>query len=120
MQKTIRRDEVYISILYILHSQPVGDFYDQLRSLVSSYKIHILLGDFNIEYFVANDVLDEVLSNYTMVVSEPTHIDGSLLDHVYVRNGLIRDFDVASLVKCVFFSDHDAVKIKISNFLSCL
>ena len=112
-KNTFSNDEIWIGILYRLHSQPVADFYDQLRSLVNSNNIHILLGDFNIDYFVAKDALDEVLSDYFMVVTEPTHIDGSLLDHIYLKKGWIRKFEVASLVKCIFFIDHDVVKVKL-------
>ena len=86
-----------------------------LRSLVHNYDIQILLGDFNIDYFEKHDALNEVLSNYNMIISEPTHVDGSLLDHIYVSKELQHDFDVRSFVKCVFFSDHDTVKIKITK-----
>ena len=105
---------IVIGILYRLHSQPIADFYDQLQNLVNSNNINILLGDFNVDYFAAKDILDEVLSDYVMVVTEPTHIDGSLLDHIYLKKGWFHEYDVLSLVKSIFFTDHDIVKIKIT------
>ena len=50
-----------------------------------------------------------------MIVTTPTHIDGSLLDHIYVRKQLLCAFDVTTIVKSIFFSDHDVVKIKITK-----
>ena len=79
-----------------MHSQPAEDFYDQLHSLVNSNNIHVLLGDFNIDYFAAKDILDEVLSDYFMVVIDPTHIDGSLLDHIYLKKGWLQEYEMAS------------------------
>ena len=89
-------------------------FYDKLQELVNTYNyIDILLGDFSIDYFSSRDILNEVLSDYTMVVSEATHVDGSLLDHVYIKTNLLSTYRAQSLVKCVLFSDHDVVKVKM-------
>ena len=41
-------------------------------------------------------------------MSEPTHLDGALLDHVYASVTY-----VTSLVNNIYFSDHDAVKVQI-------
>ena len=113
---TFSDNEIWIGILYKLHSQPVQEFYDQLRNLVDSSNVHILLGDFNIDYPVTKHIFDEVLSDYHMVVYDPTHIDGSLLDHVYVKRDWAEQFnEIATLIKCIFFSDHDVVKIKITQ-----
>ena len=50
-----------------------------------------------------------------MVVNEPTHIDGALLDHVYVKKELVNSFKITTLVKNVYFSDHDVVKFKFTH-----
>ena len=40
------------------------------------------------------------------------HIDGGLLDQIYIKKG--KDFSISKVnIHCVYFSDHDAVKIKI-------
>ena len=105
--------EISIGILYRKHANSMFDFYDNLRELVTGFDIDILLGDFNIDYFDKSSDLDDVLSTYRMIVSKPTHIDGSLLDHMYIKKELLSYCHVASAVKCIFFSDHDIVKIKI-------
>ena len=47
-----------------------------------------------------------------LVVTGPTHLNGGLLDHVYLLKSFPR-MNVNSFVKNVYFSDHDAVKLKI-------
>ena len=50
-----------------------------------------------------------------MKVSEPTHLDGALLDHVYIKKSFENDKHkhVTSIANNVYFSDHDAVKFQI-------
>ena len=59
--------------------------------------------------------LQRVLSNYTQVVKEPTHLSGSLLDHVYVKNSILQEYCVSTSMINLYFSDHDAVQLTISN-----
>ena len=75
--------------------------------------IHIILGDFNVNAFSENNYIDKFLSDYELVVNEPTHISGSLIDHVYVWKEILDVVDVSVLVKNVYFSDHDAIKIRL-------
>ena len=49
--------------------------------------IDVLLGDFNIDALdeVAYRRLKDTLSSYNLKVLEPTHLDGALLNHVYLH-----------------------------------
>ena len=87
---------------------------DQLIYFTNVRKIHILLGDFNIDAFDSDACakLHGILSNYRVVVKEPTHLDGALLDHVYLHK-LFPSKNVNVVVKNISFSDHDAVKVQI-------
>ena len=90
-------------------------FYDHIAQLVSQENIDILLGDLNINALDSrNDVLGYVLSQYVLLVDEPTHISGGLIDHVYVKKSFLENKTVLSSVRSVFFSDHDAVKFSIN------
>ena len=104
-----------IGILYRKQTNSLADFYDYLSILIETWHIDILLGDFNINYFDSEDFCNRALSDFTMIVTEATHIDGALLDHVYVRKQLLATVNVVPLVKHVFYSDHDIVKIKLSK-----
>ena len=81
--------------------------------------IHVILGDFNIDAYGPNNLqMQQTLSRYKLVVDEPTHLSGSLLDHVYVRKDFMQELiGIECIIKCVFFSDHDAVKFQL-NFSS--
>ena len=78
--------------------------------------IHIILGDFNINALEdSNNYVSEYLHQYQQVVDSPTHISGSLIDHVYVLKSLLNDVNVNCVVKNIYFSDHDAVKISLER-----
>ena len=95
------------------HLQPVM-FLDCVRNLVNR-EIDILLGDFNIDALdeMSYNRLKEVLCNYNLQVSEPTHLDGALLDQIYLRNSFEHNKIVRSMVNNIYFSDHDAVKLEL-------
>ena len=103
-----------IVLVYLSPNSPIASFLDQLVYFTNARTIYILLGDFNIDAFDGDAYtrLDEVPSNYRLMVKEPTHLDGGLLDHVYLLKSFSR-MNVNSFVKNIYFSDHDAVKLLI-------
>jgi len=68
------------------------------------------MGDFNIK---PNKQLGQILSEYKQLVTEPTHIAGSILDHVYVKRSF--QYHVSLVIESVFFTDHEAINIKIGQ-----
>ena len=46
------------------------------------------------------------------MVKEPTHLDGALLDHVYLYK-LFLSKNVDAFAKDIYFSDYDAAKLQI-------
>ena len=52
---------------------------------------------------------------YQNMVEFPTHIPGSTLDHVYVKKSFLEGYEVETVVLNTYFSDHDAVRVKISK-----
>ena len=77
--------------------------------------IHMIFGDFNISALEGNDYMSQYLSNYKIIVISPSHISGSLLDHVFVLHNFFENFKVTNYIKSVYFSDHDAVKCIIEK-----
>ena len=88
---------ITIALVYRSPNCPIASFLDQLVYFTNARTIDILLGDFNIDAFDGDAYtrLDEVLSSYRLMVKEPTHLDGRLLDHVY----LIKSFPRMNAVK---------------------
>ena len=89
-------------------------FIDYLNYAVGS-GIDVLLGDFNIDALdeVAYRKLKDTLISYNLKVLEPTHLDGALLDHVYLHKTFEHDKLVMSVVNNIYFSDHDAVTVQL-------
>ena len=96
-------------LYYVTPNSPLTSFYNTLEN------IDIVLGDFNID--ILNNInvnLNNVLSNYTLLVNQPTYISGSLLDHVYVNNDSLQKFLLTKIeIVSIYFSDHDAVKFTL-------
>ena len=103
-------------LLYWKQSSNILQYIDCLKYILNSYNIHIILGDFNINYLNDNQVqphksLMESF-NFTQILTKPTFISsGSLLDHVYVSSTKFQiiENDVVN----VYYSDHDAIKITV-------
>ena len=74
----------------------------------------ITVGDFNIDAYQEYR-LSLLLESYSQFVDSPTHIAGSTLDYVYVKNELQENNDITVSVLNIYFSDHDAVRIQISK-----
>ena len=71
----------------------------------------MILGDFNEDYLLNERPVTTSLQSlgFTHIVSEPTHIRGVCLDHIYIRNNQksFPNFDV--LLNSVYFFDHDSI-----------
>ena len=104
-----------ILVLYRKNSEPLESFFEYLRYFVERSSAHFVIGDFNIDVFNDNMQLKNILSDYTQVVKEPTHLSGSLLDQIYVRNTVLQEFSVSASVIDLYFSDHDAVRLKMTS-----
>ena len=81
--------------------------------MLHTNNIDIVLGDFNINAQNQLNHLLQIFSIYKQIVTEPTQLSGAILDHVYLRNDLSDNFDIQTFVKCIYFSDHDAVQLKL-------
>lgn len=76
--------------------------------------MEIIMGDFNIIAVGQEFQTSQILSDYVQIVTEPTHISRSLLDHIYIHKHILDSKDdVDFSVTTVHFSDHDAVKFTL-------
>ena len=77
--------------------------------------MYLYLRDFNINTFVENTLLVLLLSIYDQFVKESTHSFGSLLDHVYIHNELLRGLNIKNNVLNIYFSYHDVVLFQYTH-----
>ena len=52
-----------------------------------------------------------------MVARDPTHLTGSLIDHVYLSNATLDKCQATATTKNIYFSDHGALRIKTDSLV---
>ena len=57
----------------------------------------------------------DVFTDHIEMVNKPTHISGSLIDHVFIKKDLMEEFFTNATVENIYFSDHDAIRILIEK-----
>ncbi len=119
--------EVLVLCVYRSRDLPKDEFVVQMEKILSQFTEMgvVVIGDFNEDvvklyysFFSEHSYLplntgqkshklhDFMLSiGFTQVIKEPTHEEGSLLDHIYLRN---TDFNQSD-VQDIYFSDHSAI-----------
>ena len=113
-QKSTFADQpINLAVVYRSPSSSQVDFVNYLTDIVEENKVDILLGDFNIIALHDTLLTNMTLQGFQMIVTEPTHIDGGLIDHVYLRNSFMRNKEASGLMRNIYFSNHDAFKCKI-------
>ena len=58
-----------------------------------------------------NNLLLNHFVDHVQILNKPTHISGSLIDHVYIEKTLMEEFSANATVENIYFSDHDAIRI---------
>ena len=85
-----------------------------LLSLLQGASDVIIVGDFN-ENFLRNPkskLIEDMMSQgLSQLVETPTHIEGGLLDHVYVKDA--RRFETAMYFR--YYTDHAAIAVVEKN-----
>ena len=102
--------------MYWDHSVSLEQFCEILEYLLVSNSFDVIAGDFSYDLSKVsiNKILDH-LKDYVHVENEVTHVSGSLIDHVYIKNTLLKDFAVNVKIQNMYFPDLDAVRIVLNN-----
>ena len=93
------------------------EFLTDLRTLLSSNKNTLILGDFNSNAVCLNKnfILSELENwNFKQLVQNPTHVQGGVIDHCYITN----TFPIGSVLvsqKPVYYTDHDIITVTIKH-----
>ena len=107
--------DLKILLLYRKSDWKIRTFYELIHYLSTANDIDFIMGDFNLK---PNEQLDQVLSEYKQLVTESTHIGGSILDHIYVKKSFLSKYNVCMFIESVFFTDHEAVSVRIGERIS--
>ena len=115
VKKSFSLQQLTILLLYRKNSQEMRVFMETLDYLLLSQSPDVVVGDFNINALKDNDGLMSTFEEYHQIVSEPTHLAGSLLDHVYIKKPLLDLFSIDCNVETLYFTDHDACRLVMKN-----
>ena len=115
-KKNSFNDKVFSVLLVYKNSKITNEvFLCHLSNFLMDFNsFDLILGDLNINGSDENPLLTRVLSDYKMLTDFPTHLDGSMLDHIYVHKDLLDSFKFRTIRKCVNISDHDSIKLNIT------
>ena len=97
--------------VYISRGANKANFLKDLGALARGSKPCFIVGDFNIDF--PNDPTEVIIkkitsSSFKQLVSTPTHVEGGLLDHIYVRDQTC-EYHVD--INFPFYTDHGAISV---------
>lgn len=112
LKKNALADRVFILMLvYRRQSMNTQQFFQIFfRYLLTTYPIDITkqIKSHKIKFW-------DNFTDYAQMVNKPTHITGSLIEHVYIKEALMEKLFTNVTVENIFFLDHDAVRIVIEK-----
>ena len=88
------------------------DLIDELEELVDKTKMTVIGGDMNICALAQpnNQVARSLRAmGFKQIVTEATHIDGGIIDHIYISQGVEIRFDWILEYFPKYYSDHDGL-----------
>ena len=111
-------NEFDLIVLYRSQNGCHEDLQRHLELLMNKEKPILIVGDFNFCHLKDTNVTKLYLqrNNFSQIVKEPTHIEGNLLDHAYVRDfGNIHQYKTELHSK--YYSDHKAIAVIVKKEL---
>ena len=115
-QSCIAERSIKLLVVYRKNNTCLTSFYNICLDILLEQTIDIVVGDFNINALdlLQSNRLQQVFHGYKQIVQKPTHLAGATLDHVYLRNDFMEQFDLLHYVISTYFSDHDAIQFRLS------
>ena len=84
---------VTLMLVYTKTSVHIQAFFQMLQYLLKSNSIDIIAEDFKYDLLkVSQNTFLDIFTDHVQMVNKPTHIAGSLIDHVYIKKSLMEKF----------------------------
>ena len=117
LRPTISNMPLNFILMYRQNQLRKTDFLNKIIQLLRQVDLaHVIMGDFNFDIYKDDSkFLRDFLSDYKMIVGSSTHISGSLIDHIYIHNAIYKEININVIMHSVYYSDHEAIKVKISS-----
>ena len=88
-----------------------------IREMVDTGRSQLILGDFNFCYLdgISKKYCKDLeSSNFKQLIEEPTHLEGNLLDHAYLRD-IDGNLNCTVMLQSKYYTDHKAVALVIEK-----
>lgn len=115
IKRTLQKNTISFLLIYRKNSFCQEESLYMIQHFLGNSAIDVILGDFNVNALGDNNYFMDYLTDYEQIVSEPTHISGSIIDHIYINRNILKNLNVKTLIKNIYFSDHDAIQLRITN-----
>ena len=92
------------------------ELFQLMQYLLATNSIDVIAGrlQLNLLKVSQNNFLD-IFTNHVLMVNKPTHISGSLIDHVYFKKVLMEEFFTTLTIQNIYILDHHVVRITIEK-----
>ena len=95
-----------LMLVYRKQSMHMQEFFQMLQYLLATNSIDITAGEFNYDLLkVSQNKFLDIFTDHVQMVNKPTHIYGSLIDHVCIKKALMEEFFTNVTVENIYFSD---------------
>ena len=94
------------------------DIITQLEDMIDDKKFTVIGGDFNICALKnPNNLMTKKLKElgFNQIVNQATHIEGGLIDHLYIKKRKGEDISWVVEVMPKYYSDHDCICVTLSQ-----
>ena len=76
-----------LMLVYRKQSMNMQEFFHMLQYLLATHSIDIIAGDFSYDLLkVSQFIFLDIFTDHVQMVNKPTHISGSLIDHISRRS----------------------------------
>ena len=104
-----------ITVIYRSQNRDLEELRNCINSKTSEDEPELIIGDFNYCYMSStNNSTKQYLrkNNFSQLVKKPTHIEGNLLDHAYVRD-IRRCNEYFIDLQTKYFTDHKGITVVV-------
>ena len=109
----LQNENYTIFCIYISKGCKFKEVVENLRNYGFNNKA-FLIGDLNYDANEKNDLTKYLKSlNLVQIVKRTTHVEGHILDHVYVPQAMVKRIGINHQYN--FYSDNDGISVKVSN-----
>ena len=112
MSFVLKGYDVQLIIVYISKGCNLSNLAHEISQIIDSKLELMILGDFNFDKSESNALSKLFFKlNLKQLISNPTHIKGRTIDHVYIRKTLKNEPKIS--LRYNYFSDHSSLSIQL-------